>query len=245
MTQNINIITAETKDFGFVAARIFIGLLEQCDKSMPLVTLPTGNTPASFYAALLTHDDVPPFCYLQLDEYVGLDKHDPRLFSAWLDRDILTPLGINYGQRILFQSDAPDPQAETELIKQRLITTGPIDIAVLGLGMNGHIAFNEPQSVAATDDVYVTELTAETRRTNAAYWRCAIDDMPTKGYTLGIPLLSRARHTVLLVKGADKADILQQTLESPASPKIPSTYLQNIENVTIIADKAAAAKISG
>jgi len=244
VTQNITLITAETNELGFVAAGIFTALLAQCDTPLPLVTLPTGKTPESFYAALLAHGTVAPFRYLQLDEYVGLDKHDPRLFSSWLDRDILTPLGITHDQRFLFRSDAIDPQTEVNLMKQRLLTAGSIDIAVLGLGLNGHIAFNEPQSVPINDDVYITGLTAETRLTNAAYWHCPVDHMPTHGYTLGIPLLSRAKHTILLVTGKDKADILEKTLKSPVSFRIPSTYLQNTRNVTIIADNMAARQLA-
>lgn len=240
MTKQFNLITVKPEIFGFTVAQFFVGLLEQCETRLPLVTLPTGNTPASFYAALLTYDDVPPFRYLQLDEYVGLDKHDNRLFSSWLDRDILAPLGMNHSQRILFQSDAPDINNEIDLIRRRLDDTGPIDIAVLGIGTNGHIAFNEPQLTPFTDDIRVADLTEETRRANAKYWGCRVEEMPTKGYTLGIPLLSQARQTVLLATGADKAEILRKTFKDPISPTIPSTYLQTIENVTVITDEAAA-----
>lgn len=236
------IIVTQSGDFGRTAAAAFITALERSANPHPLAVLPAGNTPLSLYRELVSMDDVPPFRYLQLDEYAGMDRRDPRLFAQWLDRDVLTPLGINHGDRMIFKPDAADPQEEIDRMRHRILDTGDIDIAVLGLGKNGHVAFNEPGCDMRLD-VWLAELAPETRRANAAYWRCSADDIPAHGYTLGIGLLARARQTILLITGGDKAGILQQTLGAPVSAALPATYIQTLENVTVIADDAAASSL--
>lgn len=242
MTNKPFIITTNEDNFGQIAAEVFIELLQSINKQKPFVTLPTGDTPVPFYHALREAKNIPAFIYLQLDEYAGLDRDDPRLFSAWLDRDILSPLDMPPQDRITFQSDAPDHQAEIARMQKLIQDKGPLDIAVLGLGTNGHIAFNEPNGFA-DDDIYVAPLTDETRRANAAYWQCPINNMPTHGYTLGIPLLKQAKHSVLLVKGQSKATILKRTLNETETREVPSTYLQDQQSVTIIVDEAAASQL--
>src|SRR5688572_18058053 len=130
-----------------VASVYFKGLLERTKK--PLVTLPTGETPLPFYGELRElHDSgqIGPnaFNLVMLDEYCGLKKGDKRLFAKWLEREVLDPLGIQL--RLTFRSHAANPEKEIERFKRLYQQYAPIDIAVLGLGGNGHVAFNEPGS---------------------------------------------------------------------------------------------------
>lgn len=235
------LIADNEADFARLSAEVFVGILESIDQ--PLVTLPTGLTPLGFYEELVTNhahkrDLWEQLRFIALDEYVGLSAGDERLFAAWLARIVLDPLGIQ--NRILFDS-AADPESEATRIQNILEREGPLDIAVLGLGANGHIGFNEP-GTAFTRQTHVMTLTPDSVQSNARYWGGA-DRVPQQGITLGLHDMAQAHHTILLVKGAGKADILKQSLQSPVTPEIPATYLQNIKNVTIIADLDAASAL--
>jgi glucosamine-6-phosphate deaminase len=232
--------TTDTASFGAAAATCFATILR--DKPDAVAVLPTGMTPLPFYAAL--RDSFAAgrignhFTYCALDEYCGLPDGDERLFASWVGRELLDPLGIPPARRITFNSRASTPAAEAERIETWIAAHG-IDIAVIGLGGNGHVGFNEPGSAFDTR-TRVVALAAATIASNAAYWG-GNDRVPTQAYTLGIASLHAARHTILLVHGAAKATILRRALTEPTCPEVPASYLQHQPNVTIIADQAALA----
>lgn len=227
--------------FATTAAQTFIALLESRDH--PLVTLPTGMTPLGFYKALIDHHahrrdlwDVMRFT--ALDEYHGLPPGDERLFGAWLARACLDPLQII--NRNFFDS-LNAPENEAARMDKWLRQNGPLDIAVLGLGANGHIAFNEPGTDLDTG-THVMTLTDDSIQANARYWGGA-DRVPRQGITLGLHDLAQARHSLLLVTGAAKAAILAQAFNGPVTPALPASYLQTVKNVTIVADRDAASAL--
>ncbi len=234
------LLLAESEDaFAKLAAQHFISLLE--GMTQPLVTLPTGMTPLGFYQELVQSYSARQELWQQmrfvaLDEYLGLPPADERLFGAWLARACLDPLGVP--ARMFFQSDA-DPALEVRRMQTWLAHNGPLDIAVLGLGANGHIAFNEPGTSFDTG-VHVMDLTPASIEANARYWG-GLARVPRRGITLGLADLARAHHTVLLVTGAGKAAVLAAALNGPLTTEIPASYLQTLKNVTIIADRDAAA----
>lgn len=235
------ILTGENDaDFSFLAADFFVARLETL--SRPLVVLPTGNTPLGMYRALITRhghrrDLWDQMRFLALDEYVGLQKEDPRLFYGWLRREFLDRAGIPDSNRTIFRSDVADPVMEAARIDAWLQQNGPIDLAVLGLGTNGHIAFNEPGS-RFDNPAHVISLTPESISANAGYWG-NVERVPKTAMTLGLGGLSAAQSTILLVSGAHKAAILDRVLHGPVSIDTPATYLRTIAGVTIITDRAA------
>lgn len=240
----IRIIPAtDAASFGTAAAACFNAILR--NKPDAVAVLPTGITPLPFYAALRDNFAAGQignqFTYLALDEYCGLPDGDERRFASWVGRELLDPLHIPAWQRVTFNSRASDPAAEVNRIETWLITHGGIDVAVIGLGGNGHVGFNEPGSAFDTRTRIVT-LTAATIASNAEYWG-GTSRVPTQAFTLGIANLRAARHTILLVRGAAKAAILRRTLTEPPNPAVPASYLQHQNNVTIIADPAALAEI--
>jgi len=231
--------------FSRLAADFFVARLETLKN--PLVVLPTGNTPLGMYRELAAHyshrrDLWDQMRFLALDEYVGLQPDDPRLFHGWLRREFLDHAGIPESRCMIFRSDAPDPEREAARIDSWLRQNGPIDVAVLGLGTNGHIAFNEPAS-PFDQSAHVVALTPETIKSNAGYWGGA-DRVPKMAMTLGLGNLAAARNTMLLVNGTHKAAILEQVLHDPVSPAIPATYLRTIPGVTILTDRAALSLLS-
>lgn len=235
------VLTGESEDnFSKLAADFFIARLETLKS--PLVALPTGNTPLGLYRALVTdhghrRDLWDQMRFLALDEYIGLPQNDPRLFYGWLCREFLDRAGIPDKNRVFFQSDAADPAAEAQRIEEWLRQNGPIDLAVLGLGTNGHIAFNEPGS-GFDQPAHVVALTADSITANAGYWGSA-ESVPKTAMTLGLGNLATARQTLLLVNGAHKAAMLARVLHGPVTVDVPATYLRTIPNVTIITDRAA------
>lgn len=240
MPQALEVLVAQNEaDFNQLAAQTFVHILEK--RPQPLVTLPTGHTPQGFYQTLVRdhshrRDLWDGLRFMALDEYCGLAAADERLFAAWLARLCLDPLQIK--TRWLFES-ATDPEAEAARMQSVLRQQGPLDVAVLGLGGNGHVAFNEP-GTGLTAPVHAVTLTEATITANALYWGGA-DRVPRRGLTLGLGDLAQARSTILLVKGKTKASILQQALQGPVTAAMPASFVQTIKNVTIIADRDAAA----
>lgn len=237
----MNIVEApDAGALAHLAADYFQQFLER--ENNPLVTLPTGLTPLPFYRELRNrydggHTGLGGFTYLALDEYQGLPAPDRRRFGAWIAHEVLDPLGVPPQNRIFFHSDAADPGAEIARFREYYAGRGPLDLAVLGLGGNGHVGFNEPGS-AFDSSIRQVALAPETMEANAAYWDGS-KSIPAQGYTLGLAELHAARHTVLLVSGESKAGILRRVLNGPVSEDVPATYLHDMENVTILADAAA------
>lgn len=237
------IVTDNEKDFHQRAASLVVETLQPLDN--PLVTLPTGMTPVGMYRVLVAeYRDLPLWQNLRfvgLDEYVGLPPGDPRLFYLWVARECLDPLSVPLENRMRFASDAPDIDAEAQRMNQWLLAHGPLDLAVVGIGGNGHIAFNEP-GTPYESGVHALTLTPESIRSNARYWGRE-DHVPRRGITLGLSNLAAARHTIVLASGAGKSEILARALTGPVTVDVPASYLQTISNVTILADKAAAEHI--
>lgn len=232
--------TDDAQDFADTAARLIWARITSIKN--PLITFPTGKTPLDIYSRLLRDHGGDKAVwekvrYLALDEYVGLPEGDERLFAQWLGRELLDRAGVPASNRMVFNSLAADPAQEAKRMEQWIAANGPIDIAILGLGENGHIGFNEPGS--AFDSVTrQIALSPETREANARYWG-SLDKVPEQAFTLGLKTLSSARHVFLLVSGAHKAAALEATLHGPLTPDVPATVLRTLPNVTIIADKAA------
>lgn len=227
--------TAAGDDFAETAARVFADSLRGIES--PLVILPTGNTPLGMYRCLRTRYKDEPFWknfrYLALDDYIGLPVGDERCFHSWVARELLDHVGVPAANRIVFGS--VDDGAEG--VKSCLAACGSADLAVLGLGENGHLGFNEPGS-AFDSTVRAVDLAPGTVAANAAYWG-GEDRVPRRAFTLGLRDIARSKRTILLVAGTRKAAILKATLEGPVSPEVPSTVLRTMNNVTIVADEGA------
>jgi glucosamine-6-phosphate deaminase len=233
------IMVAADNVFGRQAASVVMARLEGV--SRPLIVLPTGHTPLAMYEALVDgYADHPVWkrtrC-LTLDDYAGLAPGDARLFQGWLARVFWDKMHIPQENRICFNSTAMDAAAEAARVDGWITQNGPIDVAVLGLGLNGHIGFNEPGSPFHSPTRRVA-LTHSSIKANAAYWG-GEDRVPRHAFTLGLGTLGRAQHIVLLVNGTHKAAILDKVLNGPVTPDIPATVLRTLPHVTIIADRAA------
>jgi len=174
---------------------------------------------------------------VQLDEYLGLADDDRRALFGWMDRTVLTPLGIDAGrvERLPTEGDVATACAAFD---GSLAARGGIDLAILGLGTNGHLGFNEPPSDEASATRAV-ELTPATIAANARYWGGEAD-VPTRAVTLGLRALLEARHILLLVSGVAKHDIIRRALEGPVGQDVPASFVRHATgSVTVLVDRAA------
>jgi glucosamine-6-phosphate deaminase len=202
----------------------------------------TGRTPIGVYDELgerwrAGDLDTSALAVAQLDEYLGLAAGDRRSLFDWMHESFLGPLGIDEANvmRLPLEGDLP-PRCGA--FDEDLTARGGIDIAILGLGRNGHLGFNEPPcpTDAPTRAVVLTPTTIEA---NAGYWGTTAD-VPAQAVTIGIGPLLAAREIVLLVSGGEKRTILRRALEGPVDPDVPASALQVASGrVTVVADEAA------
>ena len=207
------------------------------------VCLPTGATPVPVYEALVgmaRRDEVSVAgaTVVLLDEWVGLPPGDParcdtRLRAQLLDRLPVPPAAVH-----LIDVDAADLDAA---VARHAAVAADLDLAVLGLGMNGHVGFNEPGSLA-TSPTRVVQLAASSRESAMARYGAA--SVPTAGITLGMAEILAAREVWLLVTGARKAATLRRVLRGPESPDCPAAYLRRHPNLEVIVDQEAASLLT-
>jgi galactosamine-6-phosphate isomerase len=225
------------------------GLILEAIRGTPslLICAATGATPTRTYeilaeisaksAALFTQVRL-----IKLDEWLGLKADDPATCEAYLQQHVVQPLQISADRYIAFKSDPINPQAECERIASELERQGPIDLAIVGIGKNGHIGFNEPHG-AFVAHAHVSELALESRQ-HSMLNRSRIDNPLENirfGLTLGIGDLLQARQLIILANGPRKRPPLQRMLK-PAStePASPASYLwQHHANAVCICDQAA------
>jgi glucosamine-6-phosphate deaminase len=204
--------------------------------------LPTGHTPRGLYAALRDHarDGSLPserVTVLGLDEYLGLGADDPRSFRAELDRELS---GIPLGRREALDGAALDAHVEAERY-QAVLDAAPIDLAVLGLGRDAHVAFNEP-GARAEDGVRRVALHPSTIAAAADSFGGA-EHVPREALTVGPRTLLVTRELLLIVTGSDKALALQQALEGRIGSEVPASLLRTHPCLTVVCDRDAASQL--
>lgn len=236
LNRNIKIISCnDISQFAAATSDFFIN--EVSRKENPLVVLPTGNSPLPFYREMVRRKKqgatLSDFTYLSLDEYVGVGLSDKRCFSSWIGREFLDHFNVPDSHRMLFNGDAVDEAQELTRFNGAFESRGEIDLAVIGIGSNGHVAFNEPGSDLDAS-AYIVDLAPETVAANSNYWG-GEEHVPTRAYTLGLGQLRKAKRTLLIAFGKEKAEILCKALSSEPTSDVPASYLQSQPNVTVIA----------
>jgi glucosamine-6-phosphate deaminase len=232
----LRVIRADTADaFAARGADLVAAQLER--KPASVLALPTGNTPLGLYAELLARAHRGRLSFadarlVNLDEYCGVPRSDPHSYAAFLDQHLLGGLDLDPDQVRLLRGDAGDLDAECRDCDANLDAWGGIDLCILGLGRNGHIAFNEPGS-PWTERTHIVELSPLTLSVHAEHaaapWR-----IPSRGITLGIRNLLEARHILLLIAGARKEAAKQALYRGRADPEWPVTSLLGHPSVTVM-----------
>ncbi|PWN02262.1 glucosamine-6-phosphate deaminase [Nocardioides silvaticus] len=206
--------------------------------------LATGSTPLLTYQELIrrhragagpSYDEVRCFT---LDEYVGLPPGHPESYRATIARELTDPLGIP-PERV----QGPDPDGAGlptagERYEAALVAAGGVDVQVLGIGTDGHLAFNEPGSSLASLTRLKT-LTEQTRQDNARFFG-SVDAVPRHVLTQGLGTILRARHLLLLATGAAKAEAVAAAVEGPLSASCPASVVQLHPHASVLVDPEAA-----
>jgi galactosamine-6-phosphate isomerase len=219
------------------AAEFVIARLRE--KPTSLLCLAAGSTPTRTYELLAREGAKEPTLFkdcriIQLDEWGGLPRGNPATCDVQLRTTFVSPLNLN-DRYIAFESNPLDPEAECARIANWLDQNGPIDISVLGLGINGHLGFTEPAEYLQPF-AHVAKL-SQASLTHSMLNKSSV--RPAYGLTLGMADLIQSRHILLLVTGPKKRDPLQRLLSGRISTEFPASMLQLHPNVMLVCDHAA------
>ena len=208
--------------------------------------LATGSSPVGTYKQLIEWYEKGDLDFSQvtsvnLDEYKGLSPENDQSYRYFMNTNLFDHVNINKTRTFIPNGLEPDSQKACNDYNQIIQKEGPIDLQLLGLGHNGHIGFNEPGE-AFEKETHCVDLTESTIEANKRFFESE-DDVPRQAYTMGIKNIMQAKKILVVVSGADKADILKEVLYGPITPEVPSSILQLHNDVTIVADEAALSKI--
>lgn len=217
-------------------------------KPRAVIGLATGSTPVGAYKELIRLHreeglDFGQVVTFNLDEYVGLPPGHDQSYRYFMDANLFNHINIRKENTFVPDGMALDLAAFCKAYDQRIRDYGGMDLQLLGIGSNGHIAFNEPGSSLGSR-TRIKTLTEETRRDNARFFK-SIGEVPRYVLTMGIGTIMEARQIVMLANKDSKAEALAAAVEGPITAMCPASILQMHPSVTVIADKAAGARLGG
>lgn len=198
--------------------------------------LATGSSPIGTYRVLVENCkkgilDFSKVRTVNLDEYCGLAGTDPNSYRYFMNANLFDHINIDKANTHVPNGSAEDFAAEAARYEELVETIGGVDLQLLGIGHNGHIGFNEPTD-HFPKDVHTVDLTESTINANARLFERR-EDVPTQAITMGIGTIMKARK-ILLIAGADKADIVEKALYGKITPEVPASVLQLHGDVTVI-----------
>ena len=242
----MEIVIKETyEEMSQLAARLIAEIIRR--KPRAVIGLATGSTPLGTYRELIRiHKDegldFSQVVSFNLDEYVGLPKDNEQSYHYFMWENLFKHINIVPANVHIPDSMAADLKEACDTFEIEIDDHGGIDVQLLGIGHNGHIAFNEPGSSLGSR-TRIKTLTEKTRQDNARFFN-SIDEVPKYCITMGIGTILEARKLVLLANGENKAEAIQATLEGPITVSVPASAIQLHPDVTVIMDRAAASKLT-
>ncbi len=230
---------AAPEETGSAAADIVQAVMQA--KPDCVLGLATGSTPLPLYRELIRREqqgilDFSRVRTVNLDEYKGLAPDHPQSFRRFMQENLFDHISVRRENTMVPDGLAADIPGMCLSYEQQIEAWGGIDLQILGIGHDGHIGFNEPSDSfpAATHEVRLTEMT---RNANRRFFS-SLDEVPTAAFTMGIGTVMAARKIIMIVTGADKAEILRKALTGPVTPRVPASILQFHPDVTLICDRA-------
>lgn len=238
------IIKSTADEVGDYAASIIAQTISR--KPNAVVGVATGSSPLSTYDHLAQRVqqglDVSDIRVFSLDEYVEIDPNHPQSYHSVIQREITEKIGLNPERVYGLDAQAENLVRECEHYEYLIHKAGGVDVQLLGIGSNGHIAFNEPGSSFASR-TRIKTLSPQTRRDNARFFDGDINQVPVHCVTQGIATIMEAKRIVLVALGEEKAEALAAMSEGPIGTFCPASALQMHPNVTVVVDEAAASKL--
>ena len=212
------------------------------EKKNAVLGLATGSTPIGLYKEMIADYKVGGTSYSEvsafnLDEYMGLDYFSNQSYVYFMRENLFDHIDIKLENTNIENGKAPDPAAECARYNA-LLAENTVDLQILGIGSNGHIAFNEPGT--PFDSVtHVVDLTENTIKDNSRLFN-SIDDVPKQAFTMGLSNIMSAKKILVLANGENKAKAVYGMVRGEITDNVPASILQNHADCTLICDEAAA-----
>lgn len=208
--------------------------------------LATGSTPIGTYDQLVEWYnkgdlDFSEVTTVNLDEYKGLPRTNDQSYYYFMHQHLFDRVNIDPERTNVPNGMEPDAEKECGRYEELIRSLGGVDLQLLGLGHNGHIGFNEPGE-AFEKETHCVDLTESTIEANKRFFASA-DDVPKQAYTMGIKTIMQAKKILIVVNGENKANIVERAFFGPVTPEVPASILQLHNDVTLVGDEAALAKI--
>ncbi len=204
--------------------------------------LPTGNTPMGMYARVVAECKREYHCFgevvaFNLDEYVGIPREHPGSYFSFMRRHLFEHVDIDPKNTYIPNGRAPDLKVECDRYERAIRNVGGLGVTFLGLGSNGHIAFNEP-GTPFESRTHVVALSESTRKANAAFF---LDQpVPTHAITMGIATILDSKAIVVMASGAKKREAIARLRAGEQAPDFPASALGTHGNVIVLVDQAAS-----
>lgn len=235
------LVASSAQDQGAAAADAVLDRLAACAR--PVLGIATGSSPLPLYEQLARRSrELPRLRAFALDEYLGLPAGHPESYREVVRREVVEPLGLDPAEVHVPDGAASDPQRAAAAYEELIRAAGGVDVQILGIGSNGHLAFNEPGS-ALDSRTRVVELTHSTREANSRFFP-SLGDVPTQALTQGLGTIREARSLVLLASGPEKAEAIAAALTGPVTQEVPASVLQLHPDVTVLLAGGAEAGLA-
>ena len=230
-----------------LAVQLVVQLVEARVQAKPtaVLGLATGRTMEQVYQSLAAGRVSFAGCTsFNLDEYIGINSDSPHSYRHYMDERFFSLIDIKPERTHLPDGSATDLKTAAADYEMLIEQAGGIDLQLLGIGVAGHIGFNEPLSslMSLTRD---KSLTRTTREQNAPLFGGDIEQVPKRALTMGVGTILGARELVLLATGPDKANIIAKAVEGPVTSMVSASALQLHANCKVIVDAEAAAALQG
>lgn len=232
------------KDYEEMSRRAAEIVAEQIKKRPDgLISFPGGDTPLGMvhvFADMVNECkvDISRTHYVSLDEWVGLSNEDEGSCGLFNQQNLLSRLQHPFAGTHIINGAAEDIESERVALNDYISQYEPLDVSVLGIGMNGHLGFNE-NGVDFDLDAHIIPLSETTLKVMTKYFGEKFH--PTHGISQGIRQIMAAKTVILIANGAHKAEILKKAVHGPVTNEVPASVLQNHPNCYVVADEAAAA----
>ena len=208
--------------------------------------LATGSTPIGAYKQLVEWYnkgdlDFSEVTTVNLDEYKGLPRDNDQSYYYFMRENLFKHVNIPEGRSFLPDGTEPDSEKACSRYNEIIHQVGGIDLQLLGLGHNGHIGFNEPNTVFEAE-THCVDLAPSTVEANKRFF-ASVDDVPRQAYTMGIKTIMQARKVLVVVSGRDKAAAVKEAFFGSITPQVQGSVLQLHSDVTVVADEEALSEL--
>ena len=215
-------------------------------KPRAVLGLATGSTPIGMYKQLIEWYkkgdlDFSQVTSVNLDEYKGLSGDNDQSYRYFMNTNLFDHVNIDKSRTYVPNGLEEDSEKACADYNEIIRNVGGVDMQLLGIGGNGHIGFNEPGQAFETG-THCVDLQESTIEANKRFFASAAD-VPRQAYTMGIKTIMQAKKILIVVNGENKADIVERAFFGPVTPEVPASILQLHNDVTLVGDEAALAKI--